>query len=80
MISADEPFLNGQIRPMKLSSHLQQPQVLAPLLDLDKNEGDYENVMDESDKFPRGRDVKWQNKSLRRRTSSMLPLRSSSFQ
>ncbi|GMP40008.1 hypothetical protein CsSME_00010630 [Camellia sinensis var. sinensis] len=80
MISADELFLNGQIRPMKLSSHLQRPQVLAPLLDLEETEGDCENVMDESDKLPRGRDVKWRDRSLRRRTRSMSPLRSSSFQ
>lgn len=39
MISADELFCNGQIRPMKLSTHLQRPQVLAPLLDLDETEG-----------------------------------------
>ncbi|KAL7256226.1 hypothetical protein ACSBR1_010202 [Camellia fascicularis] len=80
MILVDGFFLNSQIRPMKLSSHLQWPQVLTPLLDLDENEGDCENVMDESDKFLRGRNVKWWNKSLRRRTSSMSPLRFSSFQ
>lgn len=72
MISADELFCNGQIRPMKLSTHLQRPQVLAPLLDLDE-------IEDEGEKFLRGRDVKWRDRSLRRRTRSMSPLRSSSF-
>ncbi|PPR88875.1 hypothetical protein GOBAR_AA31810 [Gossypium barbadense] len=33
MTSADELFLNGKIRPLKLSTHLERPQVLAPLLD-----------------------------------------------
>ncbi|XAR52703.1 hypothetical protein NMG60_11020902 [Bertholletia excelsa] len=80
MSSADELFLNGQIRPMKLSTHLQRPQVLAPLLDLEENEGDCENVMDETESFPRGRDVKWRDRSLRRRTRSMSPLRTTSFQ
>ncbi|KAE8702671.1 hypothetical protein F3Y22_tig00110482pilonHSYRG00606 [Hibiscus syriacus] len=32
IISADELFLNGQIRPLKLSTHLERPQV-APLMD-----------------------------------------------
>ncbi|KAF7127986.1 hypothetical protein RHSIM_Rhsim11G0093900 [Rhododendron simsii] len=72
MISADELFCNGQIRPMKLSTHLQRPQVLAPLLDLDETE-------DEGENFLRGRDVKWRDRSLRRRTRSMSPLRSSPF-
>ncbi|KAM1100975.1 hypothetical protein ACFX2B_007305 [Malus domestica] len=30
MSSADELFLNGKIRPMKLSTHLEKPQTLAP--------------------------------------------------
>ncbi|GMI85034.1 hypothetical protein like AT3G62630 [Hibiscus trionum] len=34
MTSADELFLNGQIRPLKLPTHLERPQVLAPLLDI----------------------------------------------
>ncbi|GFY89033.1 stress response NST1-like protein [Actinidia rufa] len=80
MSSADELFLNGQIRPMKLSTHLKRPQMLAPLIALDETEGDCENVMDdEAEKFPRGRDVKWRDRSLRRRTRSMSPLRTSSF-
>uniref|UniRef100_A0A9I9CIN0 Uncharacterized protein n=1 Tax=Cucumis melo TaxID=3656 RepID=A0A9I9CIN0_CUCME len=42
MSSADELFLNGKIRPMKLSTHLEQPQVLAPLLDLEGEDEDDE--------------------------------------
>lgn len=75
MSSADELFLNGQIRPMKLSSHLQRPQVLAPLIDVDENEiGD---GSDNEDKLGRGRDLKFRDrsKSLRRRARSMSPLR-----
>ncbi|XP_038999187.1 uncharacterized protein LOC120124639 [Hibiscus syriacus] len=33
MTSADGLFLNGQIRPLKLSTHLERPKVLAPLMD-----------------------------------------------
>ncbi|KAG6430240.1 hypothetical protein SASPL_108303 [Salvia splendens] len=33
MSSADELFFNGQIRPMKLSAHLQRPQILDPLIE-----------------------------------------------
>lgn len=79
--SADELFLNGQIRPMKLSSHLQRPQMLAPLQDLDENNGeDYIETGDASDKIVRGRDLRLRDRSLRRRTRSMSPLRSSPFQ
>ncbi|CBI36924.3 unnamed protein product, partial [Vitis vinifera] len=46
MSSADELFLNGQIRPMKLSSHLQRPQILAPLMDLEGEEEDEESKDD----------------------------------
>ncbi|KAJ8572812.1 hypothetical protein K7X08_009323 [Anisodus acutangulus] len=73
MSSADELFLNGQIRPMKLSTHLKRPQVLAPLLDLDENE-------EEEEKGFRGRDLKLRNRSLRRRTRSMSPLRTTSYE
>lgn len=74
MSSADELFLNGQIRPMKLSAHLQRPQTLAPLLDLagecDRSEND--DVM-----FQRSsRDLRLRDRSLRRRTRSLSPLRS----
>ncbi|KAK9077002.1 hypothetical protein SSX86_005337 [Deinandra increscens subsp. villosa] len=77
MSSADELFLNGQIRPMKLSSHLQRPQMLAPLLDVDENEiGD---GSDDESKVGRGRDLKFsdRSKSLRRRARarSLSPLR-----
>ncbi|XP_059313278.1 uncharacterized protein LOC132064342 [Lycium ferocissimum] len=75
MSSADELFLNGKIRPMKLSTHLKRPQVLAPLLDLDENE-------DEDEKLGfRGRDnLKLRDRSLRRRTRSMSPLRTTSYE
>lgn len=69
MTSADELFLNGQIRPMKLSSHLERPQVLAPLLDLEEEE-------EEENEVVRGRDLRLRDKSVRRRTRSMSPLRS----
>ncbi|CAL1407635.1 unnamed protein product [Linum trigynum] len=87
MSSADELFLNGQIRPMKLSTHLEKPQVLAPLLDLDEEgeeeEGDEAELGGNKKGFhgeSRGRDLRLRNKSLRRRTRSMSPLRSSSFE
>ncbi|KAB1209232.1 Exocyst complex component EXO70A1 [Morella rubra] len=44
MSSANELFLNGKIRPMKLSTHLEQPQVLAPLLDLKAEEDDLDQL------------------------------------
>ncbi|XP_076950171.1 uncharacterized protein LOC143623066 [Bidens hawaiensis] len=78
MTSADELFLNGRIPPMKLSSHLQRPQVLAPLLD-DVDENGLENGSDDDDEnaLSRGRDSKMssRSKSLRRRARSMSPLR-----
>ncbi|XP_022747593.1 uncharacterized protein LOC111297208 [Durio zibethinus] len=75
MSSADELFLNGRIRPMKLSTHLERPQVLAPLVD-HENE-DEEN--EEDDNKLRGKDLRLRDKSLRRKTRSMSPLRSASF-
>ncbi|XP_068659955.1 uncharacterized protein [Aristolochia californica] len=86
MISADELFYNGQIRPMKLSSHLQRPQILSPLLDLegegeDEDEDDEETVGggQKQEKMEaaivRGRDLRLRNRSLHRRTRSMSPLR-----
>ncbi|QCD98422.1 uncharacterized protein LOC114175606 [Vigna unguiculata] len=72
MSSADELFLNGQIRPMKLSTHLERPQVLAPLLDLEEEE-DVEN--EDVEARVRGRDLRLRDKSLRRRTRSLSPLR-----
>ncbi|PIN08832.1 hypothetical protein CDL12_18589 [Handroanthus impetiginosus] len=68
MTSADELFLNGQIRPMKLSTHLQRPQLLAPLIESD-------DVVDDEQTFTRGRDLKFRSGSLRRRTRSMSPMR-----
>ncbi|KAK6121062.1 hypothetical protein DH2020_045191 [Rehmannia glutinosa] len=61
MTSADELFCNGQIRPMKLSSHLQRPQLLAPLIESD-------DVVEEDQTFSRGRELKLRAGSLRRRT------------
>ncbi|XP_043709494.1 uncharacterized protein LOC122658549 isoform X2 [Telopea speciosissima] len=86
MISADELFLNGQIRPMKLSSHLQRPQILAPLLDLEGDE-DYEDCKDAAELefekreelMMRGRDARLRNRSLHRRTRSLSPLRNPLF-
>lgn len=75
MSSADELFLNGQIRPMKLSTHLQRPQVLTPLIDLEVEEdedGAYDQV-----EVVRGRDLRNRSSSLRRRTRSLSPLRNS---
>ncbi|KAF5741542.1 hypothetical protein HS088_TW10G00542 [Tripterygium wilfordii] len=84
MSSADELFLNGHIRPMKLSSHLQRPQNLAPLLDLDEEE-DYED--DNGEQYnkrqqaaERGRDLKLRSRSLHRKARSLSPLRNSTFQ
>uniref|UniRef100_A0A1D1Y0N3 Uncharacterized protein n=1 Tax=Anthurium amnicola TaxID=1678845 RepID=A0A1D1Y0N3_9ARAE len=80
MISADELFLNGQIRPMNLSSHLQRPQVLAPLLDLETEGEEEEGDGDHDEPAVRGRDLKMRNRSLRRRARSMSPLRTPKFQ
>lgn len=74
MISADELFLNGQIRPMKLSSHLQRPQVLSPLVDLEVEE---DKDGDENNEYAmvRGRDLRLRSRSLHRRARSLSPLR-----
>ncbi|KAL4362727.1 hypothetical protein GQ457_04G029150 [Hibiscus cannabinus] len=77
MSSADELFLNGQIRPMKLSSHLQRPQNLAPLLDLDVEEDDHGGNKHEAS---RGRDLKLRSRSLHRKARSLSPLRNPEFQ
>ncbi|XP_042476712.1 uncharacterized protein LOC122058212 [Macadamia integrifolia] len=87
MISADELFLNGQIRPMKLSSHLQRPQNLAPLLDLE-GEDEYDGNKDargrefekREESLVRGRDLRLRSRSLHRRTRSLSPLRNSSLE
>ncbi|KAF6166293.1 hypothetical protein GIB67_008721 [Kingdonia uniflora] len=84
MISADELFCNGQIRAMKLSSHLQRPQLLAPLLDLDnEEEEDDDDVIDPKSKnleLLRGRDLGVRNRSVHRRARSLSPLRNDLFQ
>lgn len=61
MISADELFFNGQIRPMKLSSHLQRPQ----------------DVVGEDGANVRGRDlrVRGAKHSHHRKARSMSPFR-----
>ncbi|KAJ8447791.1 hypothetical protein Cgig2_015154 [Carnegiea gigantea] len=77
MSSADELFCNGQIRPMRLSAHLQGPQALAPLLDFG-GELERENDGDEDDEtVRRSRDLRFRNnRSQRRRARSLSPLRS----
>lgn len=88
MSSADELFMNGQIKPMKLSSHLQRPQVLAPLLDLDVEEeedddeegGDAESAKRQGS-MSRGREVlKLRSRSLHRKARSLSPLRNSELE
>ncbi|KAG6467407.1 uncharacterized protein LOC122036383 [Zingiber officinale] len=78
MTSADELFLDGQIRPLRLSSHLLRPQRLAPLLDGDEEEGEMTEEEEEED--GRGRGMRMRSRSLHRRTRSMSPLRSPRFQ
>lgn len=80
MSSADELFCNGQIRPLKLSTHLQKPQLLGPLIDFEEDEE--ENKAGSSFAAPeavgeRGRDRLCRDKSRHRRTRSLSPLRSS---
>ncbi|KAL2514959.1 hypothetical protein Fot_28930 [Forsythia ovata] len=82
MCSADELFLNGQIRPMKLSTHLHRTQILPPLLDSDETKQseleDAKLSVENDGKFIRGRDLRFRAGS--RRTKSMSPLRSMSFE
>ncbi|XP_008807781.2 uncharacterized protein LOC103720038 [Phoenix dactylifera] len=85
MISADELFLNGQIRSMKLSSHLQQPpaqpQAIAPLLDLDaEGEKEEQENPEVAEAGGRGRDLRIRRRLLHRRTRSLSPLRNHRFQ
>ncbi|KAK1354282.1 Neuroguidin like [Heracleum sosnowskyi] len=75
MTSADELFLNGQIRPMKLSSHLQRPQFLAPLIDLDDGEGDDVSTVE----ITRGRDLRSRNRSMHRKARSLSPFRAHEY-
>ncbi|KAF8387788.1 hypothetical protein HHK36_026443 [Tetracentron sinense] len=88
MISADELFLNGQIRTIKLSSQLQRPQILAPLIDLEVEDEDEESkdsreieFEKSEESFMRGRDmIRSRNRTLNRKTRSMSPLRNAAFQ
>ncbi|MCL7036893.1 hypothetical protein MKW94_006210 [Papaver nudicaule] len=72
--TADELFLNGQIRPMKLSSHLQKPRILTPLIDLENEEEEAEESV-----FLK-REGRLRNGSIHRRTRSLSPLRNSHSQ
>ncbi|CAA3014277.1 Hypothetical predicted protein [Olea europaea subsp. europaea] len=75
MCSADELFLNGQIRPLKLSTHLQRPQVLFHVDEINDVE---HSVLEDDEKLVRGRDLKFRTGS--RRTRSMSPLRTTSLE
>ncbi|XVF57573.1 hypothetical protein PTKIN_Ptkin06aG0216500 [Pterospermum kingtungense] len=80
MSSADELFFNGQIRPMKLSTHLERPQALAPLMDVEHEDDEENEDFDINNNKLRGRDLRQlRDKSLRRRTRSMSPLRNANF-
>eukprot|EP01018_Ginkgo_biloba_P028361 Gb_34249 [translate_table: standard] len=84
MSSADELFCNGQIRPMKLSTHLQKPQSLSPLIDFDDETkgctSSNERVCEKGRKEERGRGCVRRDKPRhRRRTRSLSPLRTTSF-
>lgn len=85
MMSADELFFNGQIRPMKLSSHL---QTLAPVLDLeveDEQDKQNGNIIKDSycenrqDSVTRERDLSSRSISLHRKTRLMSRLRTEQF-
>ncbi|KAJ0984346.1 hypothetical protein J5N97_002702 [Dioscorea zingiberensis] len=62
--SADEIFLNGQIRPMRLASHLQRPQTLTPLIDADEDDDDDDHRRDGEEPDARGRDLRLWSRSL----------------
>ncbi|XP_042516976.1 uncharacterized protein LOC122091195 [Macadamia integrifolia] len=83
MISADELFLNGRIRPMKLSSHLQRPQVFVPLLNLEGDEDYAGNNGATKPEFEKGEEalmLRLHNRSQPRRTRSLSPLRNPHFE
>ncbi|RVW64814.1 hypothetical protein CK203_052025 [Vitis vinifera] len=70
---------------MKLSSHLQRPQILAPLMDLEGEEEDEESK--DGEEFEkrersvvRGRDLRLRNRSMHRKARSMSPLRNAAFE
>ncbi|VVB11729.1 unnamed protein product [Arabis nemorensis] len=74
MISADELFSNGQIKPLK-------PQILSPLLDLEREEEDDGDFHDgEIVVNRRGRDLKLRSISIHRKARSLSPLRNATFQ
>ncbi|KAK1417728.1 hypothetical protein QVD17_26862 [Tagetes erecta] len=73
MTSADELFFNGQIRPMKLSSHLQHPQDLVDVAPLVAGH-EIEDGEDVDRKYSRAR--VFQPRDRRRKARSMSPLRS----
>ncbi|PIA29005.1 hypothetical protein AQUCO_06400056v1 [Aquilegia coerulea] len=66
---------------MKLSSHLQRPQVLAPLLDLEAEDEEEDKDSRElhfvrrEESMVRGRDLRLRSRSLHRRARSLSPLR-----
>ncbi|XP_075491444.1 uncharacterized protein LOC142529716 [Primulina tabacum] len=71
MISADELFCNGQIRPITLSSHLLMSQeMVVPFADLDSKYGEETTTV-------RGRDLRMRGgkHSHHRKARSMSPLR-----
>uniref|UniRef100_A0A0E0MI31 Calmodulin-binding protein-like n=1 Tax=Oryza punctata TaxID=4537 RepID=A0A0E0MI31_ORYPU len=79
MSSADELFHNGQIRAVRLSAMLLQPQPLAPLVDGDDHEShlaaeeeDAVAVDDGAEADERGR---IRSRSVRRKARSMSPFR-----
>ncbi|VVB08618.1 unnamed protein product [Arabis nemorensis] len=74
MISADELFSNGQIKPLK-------PHILSPLLDLEREEEDDGDFNDgEIVVNRRGRDLKLRSISIHRKARSLSPLRNATFQ
>ncbi|XP_074589038.1 uncharacterized protein LOC141844953 [Curcuma longa] len=78
--SADELFLNGQIRPMELSFHLQRRQSLAPLPDLGvEDDEDARDSREAEEKEVRRRDLMLRSKSVHRRARSLSPLRNLPF-
>ncbi|XP_010523973.1 PREDICTED: uncharacterized protein LOC104802192 [Tarenaya hassleriana] len=83
MCSADELFSNGQIKPMKLSSHLQKAQILAPLLDLETEEEDDrdgEEAERDGEVVKRGRDLRLRSRSVHRKARSLSPLRNAVYE
>ncbi|KAL8522738.1 hypothetical protein ACS0TY_012905 [Phlomoides rotata] len=75
MTSADELFFNGQIRPMKLSSHLERPHDDIPPLSGEEEEDSAKG------RSERGRDLRFRsNKYCHRKARSMSPLRFSQYE